>query len=134
MEIVDVRECWDKLSVQINRMHRKSHSVEWRPEDIYMACALGHAKVILEECGSFVITYVRKRSYRKGDELIIWFAYVAPDSAITEAEYEEIILDIARGAECSRIVMSSPRKGFMRKSFWTEESVKYYKDVSDGST
>ena len=130
MEIKPITEIWDDIVEPLRAMCEVSRTNDWRVEDVYMALAKGEADVITFEGDGFIIFYSRPRNYREGEELVIWFAHNPTGSPVTEDDYEEILEDLAKRFNCDRIVMSSPRKGFARKPFWTEASTTYYRDVT----
>lgn len=90
----------------------------WRPEDVYAAVRYGHSTlhVVVNDgrCdGFFVLTPTRNR-WTNLPELHVWIAYSNDDPEVFKAGQEEIER-CANGMGASKIVFTSPRKGWERR-------------------
>ena len=101
-------------------------TADWTLESLVRTCAEGHAQVLVDDTrgeSGFIIYFLR------GTDLVLWVVY--SDRPRAQQTYLDEVLAFARFHGCTRLVMDSPRRGFLRDPQWRPISVRYAMDTSN---
>ena len=75
-----VKEYWDHIKPQLEIVVEKTNP-DWIPEDVYMACMLGQARVYLSPDGLIVFKLLTD-SVTNENSLFVWAAYSIGDALV----------------------------------------------------
>lgn len=126
-----IREVWDAIKPGLLKVKAKAgEAAPWRPEDIYSEVLNNQAALYLDAESAdagFVVVYPHTDTYSGLKSLWIWVAYSPLGDAASR--YLNDLKALARLAGCSRLMMSSPRRGFERRTDWQLLSAEFYMEV-----
>lgn len=110
----NVREAWDSIRPGLYWIY-ENLKPEWRPEDVYMACAAGVAEVWVDDelTDGFVILQEKPLTFEKGKTLLIWVAWHGEKMDGADS-YLPLIEGMARQRGCKTVELWSPRVGMGR--------------------
>ena len=132
LEELDIREAWPTIRPGLARLEDRFEP-DWRGEDVYHACRAGEAHCFANVLsGEFVILTPRTNEYTLEKELFVWIAW-SPDP-LAQDKYLDQLEDIARGIGAVKLIMRSPRRGFLRSRNWTPRFTEFERDLTDERT
>ena len=103
-----VKEYWDHIRSLLEKVVEKADP-DWIPEDVYMACMLGEARVYLAPDGIIVFKLLTDKVTNE-TSLFVWAAYSKEGDALIK--YYQDVDAIAAEFGASKISFTSSRKAW----------------------
>ena len=124
-----IKEYWDHIRHALECVIEKTNP-DWIPEDVYMACLLGQARVYLAPDGVIVFKLLTD-SVTNETSLFVWAAYSKEGDALIK--YYQDVDTIAEEFGASKISFASSRKGWHKAinkiPGWREAETIYEKRI-----
>lgn len=120
LEAVDIRQCWERVREWIEEVIEKVGPQDWRPEDIYAACATGHATLFCDagDREGLVVISMNHNPFTGEKFMFVWLAYSRGNASQAIETYENQLMEIARKEGCAYVEHESTRRGFERRPGW----------------
>ena len=124
-----VKEYWDHIRALLEKVIEKANP-DWIPEDVYMACMLGQARVYLAPDGLIVFKLLTDNLTNE-NTLFVWAAYSKEGNALIK--YYQDVDTIAEEFGASKISFTSSRKAWHKAIHkipgWSEGETIYEKRI-----
>lgn len=121
---MDIRDQFPTLLPGLREVKRRCPEVSWTPQQVYQDCVNSKAMLLMDESNpeaGFVIYYVDR------SDLVLWIVYSSlPDA---QGRYLSELVDLCRALRCTRLLMESPRCGFLRSPGWVPVTTTYALEV-----
>lgn len=107
---VEIEPYWDAIKESVSNLVKGSHA---RAEDVYAACKYGHAHLFISE-DVYIVFQEQNHQMDHEKELFIWLAERLNNKTNIMYDYQEEVIEIARGVGAKRIVFLTTRPGFLK--------------------
>lgn len=125
--VTDWRPLWPWVRAGLLEVSERTEPT-WIPEDVYAELKSGSA-ALLTINGDAGFCVVKRLVDYDGPSLFLWAMWGPGELAPLYDEIMAALDGFARQAECKRIRMMSPRKGWRRVNGWRERDTVYERSL-----